>query len=261
MLAGVTVFFRNLVRPAQALGQARVMHRLMTKPTREWFLILDDKLRLVDPKAYSDATAAIWAANDQAPWPEFQGRLVVRSNYDEDGIKIGDGQGRIAATREKGRWRGPDVTAGSGYLVGQTLEAAHERRYNLPRTTKSSAQLRREIKEVLNGHAHSRRPIEKEPTLRRRHATPMPPVRRSSPKEEILVTEFEALAPTAYQHTPEPGHYTRHIGRALEQSGYKVVIEGEKGYTNAPYMKVLAFGEALRIPVSTSHRQSPSKRR
>lgn len=122
----------------------------MTRQTREWFLILDDKLRLVGPGGYPDATAAILAANHQAPWPEFRGRLVVRSNYDEDGIKIGDGQGRIAATREEGRWSGPDVTAGSGYLVEHALEAAHERRYNLPRTTKTASQLRREIKEALS---------------------------------------------------------------------------------------------------------------
>lgn len=93
----------------------------MTRQTREWFLILDDKIRVVGLTAYPDATAAILAANHQAPWPEFRGHLVVRSNYDEDGVKIGDGQGRIAATREGGRWSGPDVTAGSGYLVEHAL--------------------------------------------------------------------------------------------------------------------------------------------
>lgn len=122
----------------------------MTRPAREWFLILDDKLRMVGPKGYSGANAAILAANHQAPWPEFRDRLVVRSNYDESGVKVGDGAGRIVATRKEGRWSGPDVTAGSGYLVEQALEAAHERKYNLPRTTKTTAQLRREIKEVLS---------------------------------------------------------------------------------------------------------------
>ena len=122
----------------------------MTRPAREWFLILDDKLRMVGPKGYPDATAAILAANHQAPWPEFRDRLVVRSNYDEGGVKVGDGAGRIAATREEGRWSGSDVAAGSGYLVDRRLEAAHERQYNLPRTTKTPAQLRREIKEVLS---------------------------------------------------------------------------------------------------------------
>jgi hypothetical protein len=126
------------------------MHRLMTRPTREWFLILDDKLRVVGPRGYPDATAAILAANHQAPWPEFRGRLVVCSNYDEGGVKVGDGTGRVAATRDSGRWSGPDVTAGSGYLVEHDLEAAHERQYNLPRTTKTPAQLRREIREVLS---------------------------------------------------------------------------------------------------------------
>lgn len=121
----------------------------MTKPAREWFLILDDKLRMVGPRDYPDATAAILAANAHAPWPTFRGRLVVRSNYDEHGVKIGDGQGRIAATREEGRWSGPEVRAGSGYLVDPLLNAAHEREVNLPRTTKTPAQLRREIEEAL----------------------------------------------------------------------------------------------------------------
>lgn len=122
----------------------------MTRHTREWFLVLDDKLRMIGPRAYPDVTAALLAADQHAPWPTFQGRLAVRSNYDESGVKTSDGQGRVAATREEGRWGGPDVTAGSGYLVEQTLEATHERRYNLPRTTKTPTQLRREIKEVLS---------------------------------------------------------------------------------------------------------------
>ena len=108
---------------------------------------------MVGPKAYPNATSALLAATQQAPWPTFRGRLVVRSNYDEDGVKIGDGQGRIAATREEGRWSGPDVTAGSGYLVERRLEAAHEaaheRRHNLPRTPKTPAQLQREVEEAL----------------------------------------------------------------------------------------------------------------
>ena len=121
----------------------------MTRPAREWFLVLDDKLRMVGPRDYPDATAAILAADDHAPWPSFRGRLVVRSNYDEHGIKIGNGQGRIAATRVEGRWSGPNVTAGSGYLVDPLLNAEHEREVNLPRTTKTPAQLRREIEEAL----------------------------------------------------------------------------------------------------------------
>lgn len=129
----------------------------MTSPAREWFLILDDKLRVVGPRGYPDSTAAILAANDQAPWPEFRGHLIVRSNYDESGVKVGDGAGRVAATREGGRWSGSDVTAGSGYLVNPNLEEAHERRYNLPRTTKTPAQqLRREIAEVLGRHPRRR---------------------------------------------------------------------------------------------------------
>lgn len=122
----------------------------MPRSAREWFLILDDKLRMVGPRDYPDATVAILAADDHAPWPTFRGRLVVRSNYDEQGVKIGDGQGRIAATREEGRWSGPEVRAGSGYLVDPLLNAAHEREVNLPPTTKTPAQLRREIKEVLS---------------------------------------------------------------------------------------------------------------
>lgn len=122
----------------------------MTRHIRERFLIVDDKLHMIGPIDYPDATSAILAANQQAPWPAFRGRLVVRSNYDEDGVKIGDWQGRIAATREEGRWSGPDVTAGSGYLVEQRLEAAHERKHNLPRTPKTPAQLQREIKEALS---------------------------------------------------------------------------------------------------------------
>ena len=128
----------------------------MTKPTREWFIILDDKLRMVGPKSYPDANAAILTANQQAPWPEFQGRLVVRSNYDEGGVKVSDGAGRIAATRGDGRWSGPDVTAGSGYIVEHDLETAHQRQYNLPITTKTPAQIRHEIREML-GHPPRRR--------------------------------------------------------------------------------------------------------
>ena len=121
----------------------------MTRPSREWFLVLDDKLRMVGPRAYPDATSAILAANDHAPWPTFRGRLVVRSNYDEHGVKIGDGQGRIAATRVEGRWSGPDATAGSGYLVDPLLNASHEREVNLSRTARTPAQLQREIEEAL----------------------------------------------------------------------------------------------------------------
>ena len=65
----------------------------MPRPAQEWFLILDDKLRTVGSRAYPDVTSAIFAADAQAPWPMFQGRLVVRSNYDERGVKVGDGQG------------------------------------------------------------------------------------------------------------------------------------------------------------------------
>ncbi len=121
----------------------------MARPAREWFLILDDDLRVVGPRSYPDATAAILAADHLAPWPEFRGRLVVRSDRAEGGAKVGEGAGRDAATREDGRWSGPDVVAGRGYLVEPGLEAKHERRHNLPRTTRTSAQLRREIEEAL----------------------------------------------------------------------------------------------------------------
>ena len=127
----------------------RTGSRKMPRSAREWFLILDDKLRMVGPRDYPDATSAILVADHQAPWPTFRGRLVVRSNYNEDGVKIGDGQGRIAATRVEGRWSGPNVIAGSGYLVDPLLNAAHEREVNLPRTTKTPEQLRREIEEAL----------------------------------------------------------------------------------------------------------------
>ena len=36
----------------------------MTRSAREWFFILDDKLRAVGPKGCPDATAAILAAED-----------------------------------------------------------------------------------------------------------------------------------------------------------------------------------------------------
>lgn len=129
----------------------------MSRFTREWFLILDDKLRTVGPRGYPDATAAIVAADNQAPWPQVRGRLVVRSDHSEGGARVGEGAGRDAAVREGGRWRGPDVAAGRGYLVDPEVDAAHALRYNLPPTTKTPAQLRREIEKMLGGQPGRRR--------------------------------------------------------------------------------------------------------
>jgi hypothetical protein len=129
----------------------------MARPTQEWFLVLDDRLRMVGPRGYPNPTAAISAANHQAPWPAVRGRLVVRSDHDEGGVKVGDGAGRVVATREDGRWSGPDVVAGDGYLVDSGLNEAHERRHNLRADpAKTSAQLEREIVESLARPARPR---------------------------------------------------------------------------------------------------------
>jgi hypothetical protein len=83
-------------------------------------------------------TVAILAADHQAPWPEHRGRLVVRSDRDEAMTRVGDGAGRVAATREGGRWSGPDVAAGRGYFI----------RDQSPDPPKTPAQIRRDIDDL-----------------------------------------------------------------------------------------------------------------
>lgn len=131
----------------------------MAGSARERFLILDNGLRVVGSRDYADATAAILAADVQAPWPASRGRLVVRSNHDDGGVVVADGGGRVAATREGGRWSGPDVTAGGGYLVDPTMESIHGRRYNSPQASKTTVQIRREIAEALAAPRVARQPL------------------------------------------------------------------------------------------------------
>lgn len=121
----------------------------MGRSTREWFIILDDKLRVIGPRGYPDVTSAILAADHLASWPKVKARIVVRSDHADDGIKVGSGTGRDAAVREGGRWSGSDVTAGSGYLVDSELDAEHARRHNLPPSKKTPVEIRAEVDQLL----------------------------------------------------------------------------------------------------------------
>lgn len=103
-------------------------------------------------------TSAIVAADHLASWPKVKDRIVVRSDHSDAGAKVGSAVGRDAAVREGGRWFGPDVVAGSGYLVDPALDAEHALRHNLPSSKKTQAQLRLEIEEALGkGRTRSRR--------------------------------------------------------------------------------------------------------